>query len=77
MSERTTCLLPTPGDISGLLVAFSAAMALGSQLLNTDGDPGRHLRVGRELLAHGLFHTDYLICTMADSADGSVRYARR
>jgi hypothetical protein len=37
----------------------------GWQMINTDGDLGRHLRVGREILAHGLFYTDRFSWTMA------------
>lgn len=57
-------LLPAPADFTFLLVAFSAAVLRGWQLINTDGDLGRHLRVGREILAHGLFHTDRFSWTM-------------
>jgi hypothetical protein len=57
-------LLPSPADICFLLVAFAAAVLRGWQAINTDGDLGRHLRVGREILAHGLFFTDKFSWTM-------------
>lgn len=58
MSRGRSWLLPAPADISFMLVAFAAAVLRGWQTINTDGDLGRHLRVGREILAHGLFYTD-------------------
>jgi hypothetical protein len=64
VTERGSRFLPAPADIIFLLVAFASAVILGSQALNTDGDLGRHLRVGREILAHGLFHTDRFSWTM-------------
>jgi hypothetical protein len=36
----------------------AAAIPLGAGALNADGDLNRHLRVGREILAHGLFFVD-------------------
>jgi hypothetical protein len=45
-------------------VLFAAAILRGWQMINTDGDLGRHLRVGREILAHGLFFTDRFSWTM-------------
>ncbi|HEU4762925.1 MAG TPA: hypothetical protein VFS74_11440, partial [Gemmatimonadales bacterium] len=46
------------------LTLFAAAVLRGWQMINTDGDLGRHLRVGREILAHGLFFTDKFSWTM-------------
>ena len=65
MADRGSRLVPAPADIVFLVVAFASAVILGSQALNTDGDLGRHLRVGRDILAHGLFRTDHLSLTMA------------
>ncbi len=64
MNRSRSWLLPSPADISFMLVAFSAAVLRGWQAINTDGDLGRHLRVGREILAHGLFYTDRFSWTM-------------
>jgi len=65
VSSARTRLLPAPADITFLLVAFAAAVIRGWQAINTDGDLGRHLRVGREILVHGLFFTDRFSWTMA------------
>jgi hypothetical protein len=46
-------------------MSVAAAVVLGARALNSDGDLGRHLRVGREILAHGLFFTDRFSWTMA------------
>ncbi len=64
MSRSRSWLLPAPADISFMLVAFAAAVLRGWQAINTDGDLGRHLRVGREILAHGLFYSDRFSWTM-------------
>ena len=64
MTRRPSWLLPAPADIVFGLTLFSAAALRGWQMINTDGDLGRHLRVGREILAHGLFYTDPFSWTM-------------
>ena len=59
-------LVPAPTDIAFLLLLFAAAVLRGWQAINTDGDLGRHLRVGRAILERGgLFHTDPFSFTMA------------
>jgi hypothetical protein len=63
-SPRRSWLLPAPADIVFGLTLLSAAIIRGWQMINTDGDLGRHLRVGREILAHGLFYTDRFSWTM-------------
>jgi hypothetical protein len=64
MTRRRSWLLPAPADIVFGLTLLSAAVLRGWQMINTDGDLGRHLRVGREILAHGLFYTDRFSWTM-------------
>ncbi len=61
---RRSWLLPAPADLVFGLTLFAAAVLRGWQMINTDGDLGRHLRVGREILAHGLFFTDKFSWTM-------------
>ena len=61
---RRSWLLPAPADLVFVLTLFAAAVLRGWQMINTDGDLGRHLRVGREILAHGLFFTDKFSWTM-------------
>lgn len=65
MSTRRTWALPAPADLTAVLVAFFACIVLGHQALNSDGDLPRHLRVGQEILAHGLFHADRFSWTMS------------
>ena len=62
MTRRT--LLPGPADILFVLMLAALPLARGWQAINTDGDLGRHLRVGREILANGLFFTDRFSWTM-------------
>ena len=57
-------LLPAPADILFMLMLAALPLARGWQAINTDGDLGRHLRVGREILEHGLFFTDRFSWTM-------------
>ncbi len=61
---RPRALLPGPADILFVLMLAALPLARGWQAINTDGDLGRHLRVGRELLADGLFFTDRFSWTM-------------
>lgn len=58
-------MLPSPADALFGIVLFTAAVVRGTQAINTDGDFARHLRVGREIIAHGLFFTDKFSWTMA------------
>ena len=62
---RTRLLLPAPADIAYLLLLFAAAIVRGWQAINTDGDLGRHLRVGETILQRGLFREDLFSWTMA------------
>ena len=57
-------LLVAPADILFILMLAAVPLARGWQAINTDGDLGRHLRVGREILADGLFFTDRFSWTM-------------
>ena len=57
-------LLVAPADILFILFLAALPLARGWQAINTDGDLGRHLRVGSEILAHGLFFTDRFSFTM-------------
>ncbi|MEO7987686.1 MAG: hypothetical protein ABI766_14235, partial [Gemmatimonadales bacterium] len=52
--------LPPPSlpDLVFVLLALAVPLVLGRQLLNSDGDLGRHLRVGEYILDHGLLHRD-------------------
>ena len=59
-------LVPSPADIAFLLLLLAASVLRGWQAINTDGDLGRHLRVGRTILERGaLFHTDLFSFTRA------------
>ncbi len=57
-------LLPAPSDILFILFLAALPLARGWQAINTDGDLGRHLRVGSDILAEGLFFTDRYSWTM-------------
>ncbi len=57
-------LLPAPADILFILFLAALPLARGWQAINTDGDLGRHLRVGSDILAEGLFFTDRYSWTM-------------
>ncbi len=57
-------LLAAPADMLFILFLAALPLARGWQAINTDGDLGRHLRVGREILADGLFFTDRFSWTM-------------
>ena len=52
--------IPSPSipDLVFLALALGVPLALGQQLLNSDGDLGRHIRVGEYILGHGLLHRD-------------------
>ena len=52
--------LPSPSlpDLVFASLALLIPLALGKQLLNSDGDLGRHLRVGEHILHHGLLYRD-------------------
>ena len=59
-------LLPSPIDVAFLLLLVSATVIRGWQAINTDGDLGRHIRVGETILMRGsLFHEDLFSWTMA------------
>jgi hypothetical protein len=59
-------LVPSPADIAFLLLLLAASVLRGWQAVNTDGDLGRHLRVGRTILERGgLFYTDLFSFTRA------------
>ena len=58
-------LLPSVTDIVFLLLAVSAPMSKSHQMLNSDGDLARHLRVGNYILDHhGLYYHDFLSFTV-------------
>ena len=58
--------LPSPVDLVFILFLFAVPLVRGWQVVNTDGDLGRHLRVGETILSEGaLFHTDRFSHTMA------------
>jgi hypothetical protein len=58
--------LPSPTDIVFILFLLSVTLLRGDQAINTDGDLGRHIRVGETILAEGgLFYTDRFSHTMA------------
>ena len=61
---RPRGLLPGPADVLFVLMLAALPLARGWQAINTDGDLGRHLRVGRDILADGLFFTDRYSWTM-------------
>ena len=63
-SETGWRLLPAPADLLFILFLAALPLARGWQAINTDGDLGRHLRVGRDILADGLFFTDRYSWTM-------------
>jgi hypothetical protein len=52
--------LPPPSlpDLLFATLGLAVPLLLGRQLLNSDGDLGRHLRVGGHILEHGLLHRD-------------------
>ena len=63
---RFAWLIPGPIDVAFLLILFSATVVRGWQAINTDGDLGRHLRVGETILERGsLFYEDLFSWTMA------------
>lgn len=49
---------PSLPDLVFLGLALLVPLGLGKQLLNSDGDLGRHLRVGEYMLTHGLLQKD-------------------
>ena len=58
--------LPSPADTVFILFLLSVTLVRGHQAINTDGDLGRHIRVGETILAEGgLFYTDRFSHTMA------------
>lgn len=60
--------LIAPADIVFILMLAALPLARGWQAINTDGDLGRHLRVGSDILRHGLFFTDRYSWTMQGQA---------
>ena len=52
--------IPSPSipDLVFIALAIGVPFALSHQLLNSDGDLGRHIRVGEYILGHGLLHQD-------------------
>ena len=57
--------VPAPAAVVFILMLASAALLRGWQAVNTDGDLGRHLRVGETILRTGLFYEDRFSWTMA------------
>ena len=57
--------LPGPSlpDLSFLVLALFVPLLNGMPLLNSDGDLGRHLRLGEHMLTHGLLRQDYFSYT--------------
>jgi hypothetical protein len=49
---------PSLPDLSFALLALFVPLLGGMQLLNSDGDLGRHLRLGEHMLTHGLLRED-------------------
>jgi len=52
--------IPSPSlpDLVFLVLAVGVPIGLTRQLLSSDGDLGRHIRVGEYILSHGLLHQD-------------------
>src|SRR4051812_45831083 len=52
--------LPPPSlpDLTYVGLALLLPLALAYQLINSDGDLARHIRVGDYILSHGLLHQD-------------------
>ena len=52
--------LPSPSlpDLTFVVLALLIPLIRGGPLLNSDGDLGRHIRVGEYILTHGLLHRD-------------------
>lgn len=52
--------VPSPSipDLVFLALALGVPLGLGQQLMNSDGDLGRHIRVGTYILQHGLLGKD-------------------
>ena len=62
-------LVPSVTDIVFVLLAFLAPLGKAREMLNSDGDLARHLRVGNYILDHhGLFHHDFLSFTVYGKA---------
>ncbi|MBA3496325.1 MAG: hypothetical protein H0T86_04400, partial [Gemmatimonadales bacterium] len=60
-------VLPSPADIVFILFLIAMPLARGWQALNTDGDLGRHIRVGQTMIERGaLFYTDRFSFTAAN-----------
>lgn len=58
--------LPAVVDVLFVLLALGVPFGLGMRIANQDGDLGRHLRVGEEILRRGgLFYEDPFSYTMA------------
>jgi hypothetical protein len=59
--------LPSPSlpDLTFVVLALFVTLFRGGPLLNSDGDLGRHIRVGEYMLAHGLLHQDLFSFTKA------------
>ena len=58
-------LAPSVTDIVFILLAVTIPLLRAHQLLNSDGDLARHLRVGNYILDHhGLFFHDFLSFTV-------------
>ncbi len=58
-------LLPSVTDLVFLLLAVLTPVSKAHQMLNSDGDLARHLRVGNYILNHhGLFYHDFLSFTV-------------
>ncbi len=59
--------LPAPSltDMVFASLALLVPLGRGGPLLNSDGDLGRHLRVGEYMLQHGLLHQDVFSFTKA------------
>ena len=52
--------LPSPSlpDLTFVVLALFVPLVRGNPLLNSDGDLGRHLRLGEHMLTNGLLHQD-------------------
>lgn len=56
--HRVSLLVPSVADCVMLIVLAVTAIAWARPALNTDGDAGRHIRVGETILQDGLFYED-------------------
>jgi hypothetical protein len=62
----TSFIVPSVADCVFIMALLIATLVWARPALNTDGDAGRHIRVGETILQRGgLFHEDLFSHTMA------------